>query len=109
MNKEFGDLIQKLRKQKGWTAKEFLEKLGTIGENDKLLSPSYITKVEVYGEIPSPEVICRMADVLDYDHEQLIEIAKNTKVNRFEQSLQEKYQQAVGLYRVEREKDDSTK
>lgn len=95
MSKAFGELIQKLRKEKEWTIKDFIEKLG--GE----LSPTYITKIELYREIPSPEVICRIADVFKYDVEKLLDYAKKNKVDRFEKSLEEKYQKAVGLYRTQ--------
>ncbi|MFA5880259.1 MAG: helix-turn-helix transcriptional regulator [Candidatus Margulisiibacteriota bacterium] len=96
MNKAFGELIQKLRKEKGWTIKDFIEKLGSD------LSPTYITKIEVYGEIPSPEVICKIADVFNFDEKELLERAKQNKVERFEKSLEEKYQKASGLYRTQK-------
>jgi len=106
MNKEFGNLIQKLRKEKGWTVKEFIEKL----EGQKI-SPTYMTKVEVYGEIPSPELTCKMADILGCDPQKLLDTAKEHKINKFEKTLNEKYEKAVGMYRLEKKgkKDESTK
>jgi transcriptional regulator with XRE-family HTH domain len=103
MNKKFGALVQQLRKSKGWTVKELIEKLG--GQ----VSPAYMTKVEVYGEIPSPELICKIADILGYDQKTLLEVAKENKVDRFEKALEEKYQKAVGMYRMEKSKDDESK
>jgi transcriptional regulator with XRE-family HTH domain len=96
MNKVFGELIKKLRKEKSWTIKDFIEKLGSD------LSQTYITKIEVYGEIPSPEVICKIAGVFNYDENKLLEYAKKNKVERFEKSLEDKYQKAVGLYRTQK-------
>lgn len=104
MNKELGHLIQSLRKSKGWTVKEFIEKLG-----EQRVSPAYMTKIEVYGEIPSPELICRIADVLGGDQKKLIELAKEHKVTSFEKALEEKYQKAVGMYRLEKGKHGESK
>ena len=104
MNKELGHLIQKLRKGKNWTVKEFIEKLG-----EQQVSPAYMTKVEVYGEIPSPELICKMADVLGGSQKQLLDLAKEHKVFRFEKALEEKYQKAVGMYRLEKGQQDESK
>jgi len=103
MNKEFGNLIQQLRKQKNWTVKEFIEEL------DGKVSPAYMTKVEVYDEIPSPELICKMADVLGYDQQKLLHTAKEHKKNKFEQALDERYQRAVGLYRLAKGKKNEDK
>lgn len=69
MSKKFGNLIQQLRKNKGCTVKELIEKL------DGQVSPAYMTKVEVYGEIPSPELICKIADILGHDQKNLLSIA----------------------------------
>ena len=92
IDRKFGQLIKELRKKKNWTAKDFLEKLNIEGSK---LSSSYITKIEVYGEIPSPEIICKMADVLLFGVEALVELAKKIKITRFEKSLNEKYKKAI--------------
>jgi transcriptional regulator with XRE-family HTH domain len=98
MKKTFGEKIQAYRRGKGWTVKQFIEKLG----ND--LSPSYVTKIEVHGEIPSPELICKIADVFGIKEQELLEDAKEIKVQQFEDGLSKKYQRAVGLYRLQRRK-----
>ena len=104
MNREFGNLIQKLRKNKGWTVKELIEKL-----DGQQVSPAYMTKVEVYGEIPSPDLICKMADVLGHSQQELLNLAKEHKISRFEKALEEKYQKAVGMYRLEKGKHNETR
>ena len=96
----FGETIQELRRDKNWTIKEFIKRLETKG--DRKISPAYITRIEQYGEIPSPEVICLMADVLKFDLEKLLECAKRIKVRKFDKNLEEKYQKAVGLHRIQR-------
>jgi transcriptional regulator with XRE-family HTH domain len=94
----FGALIQKLRRAKGWTVKQFIEKL----EVD--ISPAYIARIELHGEIPSPELMIKIASVFDYNEAELWECAKNIKIKKFENSLERKYQQAVGMYRTQKKK-----
>lgn len=101
MNKEFGDLVQQLRKAKDWTVKDFIGKLGAK------ISPSYMTKIEIHGEIPKAELICKMADLFGYDPRDLLDKAKEHKVSSFEKSLEEKYQKAVGMHRLEKDKSDA--
>ena len=96
MKKSFADIVQSHRKEKGWTVKEFIEKLG--GE----LSPAYVTKIEVHGEIPSPELICKIAGVFSLKEQELLEAAKEIKVQQFEESLEKRYQKAAGLYRLQK-------
>ncbi len=107
MNKDisFGELIQNLRREKGWTVKEFIGKLGKIGKQGEL-SPAYITKIEIHGEIPNPEVICKMADVLGYDPDELLNSAKQRKIKKYKESLEEKYTKAIGFYRTQKEKKE---
>ena len=100
MKKIFGEKIQAHRREKGWTVREFIERLG--GE----LSPAYVTKIEVHGEIPSPELICKIAGVFGLKEQELLEAAKEIKVQLFEESLDKRYQKAVELYRLQRKSDD---
>ena len=98
----FGDLILDLRKKKEWTVKQFIERLEQRG--GKVISPAYITRIEQYGEIPSPELICLIADVFGYDQQKMFTYARTSKVKKFDKNLQEKYEKAVGLYRIHKEK-----
>jgi len=99
----FGEVVQYLRKSKGWTVRDFIKQVQSKGQES--ISPAYITRIEQYGEIPSPELICRMADVFDYDENKLLECAKKIKVQRFNKTLEKKYQKAAGLYRIEKDKE----
>jgi transcriptional regulator with XRE-family HTH domain len=78
-----------LRRERGWTVKEFIEKLG------EKISPAYMTKIEVHGEIPKPELICEMADVFECNADELLESAKQRKIKKYEESLKEKYSKAI--------------
>ena len=85
----FGDKIKIARKQKGLTVKSFIQLLGIK------VSPSYITKIEIHGEIPEPNLIGRIAEVLDLNRNELLEIAKESKIRNFEQTITKKYKQAM--------------
>lgn len=80
-----GDKVRHYRTKKGWTVIQFIEKLGGN------ISPSYVTRIEVYGEIPSPELIQKIAKVFKIDKKELIELAKKEKVEQFETSFDKKY------------------
>jgi len=69
--------IKRLRQEKGWTIKEFIERIMKFCKPDETISPTYITKIEVYGEIPSPKMICKIADVFKHNHKELLDLAKN--------------------------------
>jgi transcriptional regulator with XRE-family HTH domain len=66
------------------------------------VTPAYITRIEQYDEIPSPEFICRIADVFKYDLQKLLELAKNIKVKKFGKRLQKRYDKAEALYRKQK-------
>ena len=46
-----------------------------------------------------------MADILGYNQCELLESAKRHKVNKFENALEKKYQRAIEIYRLEKEKE----
>jgi len=85
----FGNKIKSARKQKILTVKSFIQLLGIK------ISPAYITKIEIHQEIPEPNLICRMAEVLDLNRNELLEIAKESKIRNFEQTITKKYKQAM--------------
>ncbi|MDH3892840.1 MAG: helix-turn-helix domain-containing protein [candidate division Zixibacteria bacterium] len=99
----FGKIVKAERVNRGWTVKQFTGKLEpALG---KKLSPAYITRIEQYDEIPSPDLLCLIADVLKLDIEKLMVLARATKVRRFDKSLEEKYREAVGLHRVQKKSE----
>lgn len=98
----FGETIQNLRRKMELSIKELIERLES--KRDKKISPAYITRIEQYGEIPSPDLICLMAEVLKEDTDNLLECAKKIKVRNFGKNLESKYNRAVGHYRIQRER-----
>lgn len=99
MEKTFSEIIRKARSDKALTVKEFIEQLKQLGAD---LSPSYITKIEVHGEIPQPDLVCKIAEILNLDQLTLLEAAKENKIRSYEQVLEKKYETAVKLYRLQR-------
>ncbi len=103
MSKEkesFGETIRVARQERNWTVSQFIDRLKRKGQ--KKVSPAYVTRIEQYGEIPSPEFICIVADVLNLDAKELLDRAKTIKVQAFDRKIEEKYQAAAGHYRVQR-------
>lgn len=96
MKKTFGEMVQAYRREKGWTVKEFIVRLG----ND--VSPAYITKIEVHGETPSPELMCKIAAALDVDIKVLLEAVREEKFEQFRESFDKKYQAGIALYRLQK-------
>lgn len=89
-----GKLAEKVKAQR-------LEKdLGVRDLAGKLgVSPGYVSRIEGRGEIPSPEMICRIADVLEIKAEQLLELAAEDVLNRTKEDLSQKHTEALRLYR----------
>lgn len=85
MDNSLGDIIRDQRKLKGWTIKQFIEKL----ELD--LSPSYITKLERYSDIPSPKVLSKIAEVFGISKGPLIYLVKNLMMARVEKYIETRY------------------
>lgn len=94
-NKLFGETLRKHRKARGLTVKEFLKALGSISGKGIELSPAYITRIEVYNEIPKPEVVCKIAETLGIDVKSFLELAKANKIKQLEQSISRKFKTSV--------------
>ena len=91
MDMTFAQKIRELRNEKGWSVYDLAEKLGK--------TPGYISKIEARGEIPSPQVIIRLAELLDVKPEDLIEIAKAEKTKEVSRVVQQKFDEGLALYR----------
>lgn len=86
-----GALIRKLRRTEGLTVHQLASEVGR--------TPGYISRVEARGEIPSAELICRLAEALGAAPGQLLDLAKSDVVGRKERDIQRKHQTALKLYR----------
>lgn len=88
---DFGKRLRELRRDRELTVREFAKEI------DK--SPGYVSRIEARGEIPSPELICQIADFYAVTPEELLELARVGHLHRVEQDLEEKHQEALALFR----------
>lgn len=90
----FGSEIKKLRNAKGWSVRELSSRIGKTA--------GYISQIEGRGEIPSPEVICLLAELFEFSLETLLQLAKSDQLSKAESDIKAKYDAALVLYRKER-------
>ncbi|HEX4128948.1 MAG TPA: helix-turn-helix transcriptional regulator [Pirellulales bacterium] len=83
--------IRELREQKNLTVRRFADALEK--------TPGYISRVEGRGEIPSPELLCKMAKVLGAKPEELLELAKESQLRRVEEDIRARHSAALNLFR----------
>ncbi len=91
MNMSFAHKIRELRNIKKWSVYELAEAIGK--------SPGYVSKIEARGEIPSPEMISKLAEALKANVKELFELAKKDKSEQLTQSINRKYDHGYALYR----------
>ena len=89
--------IKKARKKKKMTVHDLAGALG-------LGSPGYISRVEGRGEIPGPEIIIKLADVLELNAEELFRLAADKKGEKAKNAAQKKYDNALVFYRKSKNK-----
>lgn len=92
-----GRIIHRFRKENNISAKRFIDLVGNR------ISKTYLHRIEKKGEIPSPELICRISLVVGYKTETLLEIAKDEKLFVYSQRLDKKYKKALDSYNKNKE------
>ena len=97
MTVSFAQRIRELRNKRGWSVYDLAEKIG-------VKSAGYVSKIEARGEIPSPGMIIKLAQVLSVKPEDLIEIAKAEKSKEVSQAVKRKYDEGLTLYRRSKKK-----
>jgi len=90
--KELGAVIKEAREAKGLT------QVDLIGDPTIQLSSTYLSKIEVEGEIPTPLVLCLLAKKLGLSVKAVLAIALENKVRKFEASWKKKYRDALKTY-----------
>lgn len=95
-NLPLGERVRLFRKNNGLSAIQFIKML------DRDLSPAFITKLEVHGDIPSPELICKIADVINYPAENLLKEARESKLKDYHKSLEKKHRDTLAWYRKQK-------
>lgn len=66
------------------------------------ISPGYLSRIEGRGEIPSADLICQIAFLYEVDPAELLELAKLDQLDTTAQSVDQKHQEALRLYRKRR-------
>jgi len=83
---KLGKLIREFRTQRNiWTIKEFIQKLGLD------ISPGYITKIEMHGEIPTPFFLHKLAPLMNIELNHLLDRAREEKIEVYKKAIAEKY------------------
>lgn len=103
MDMTFAHKIRELRKKKGWSVYDLASKLPNE-KKGKPMTAGYVSKIEARGEIPSPQMIIRLAELLGAKPEDLIEIAKAEKAKEVSQAVQQRYDDGLTLYRRSKRK-----
>jgi len=96
MDITFAQKIRELRNKKEWSVYQLAEAINK--------TPGYVSKIEARGEIPSPEMIVKLAEAFGTSAEELAEIAKAEKSAELVKNVTKKYDDAVVLYRKSRKK-----
>ena len=83
----FARELKRLRAERGVTIRDLASALGK--------SVSYLAKIEVQGEIPSPELICELARVLDTSAAEMLRLAKEARVYSIARVIDREYTHAL--------------
>ena len=92
-----GKRIRELREKSGQTVREFAALLEK--------SAGYISRIESRGELPSAELLCRIAELLNGDLEEFMRLAKESQLERVEKEIDEKQASALVLFRKGKRKE----
>lgn len=79
----FARRLRRLRTERGLTVRDLAKAIGK--------SAGYIAKIEARGEIPTPELTCELARVLNADPAQLLELAKEARLSSVARDLDREY------------------
>ena len=66
--------LRQLREQRGVTVRQFADEIQK--------SAGYVSRIEARGEIPSPELLCVIADAYGVGAEELLNLAKRCRLER---------------------------
>lgn len=91
---KFGDRVTALRQRCGLTVRALAEALGK--------TPGYLSRVETRDEIPAPELICALSEVLNEKPETLLDLAKKDLLKRAEEQIEKRSAEALNVYRRSR-------
>lgn len=79
----FARKIKQLRAERGLTVRDLASAIGK--------SVAYIAKIEVQGEIPTPELVCTIAQVLETSSVELLNLAKDSKLTKATRAIDREF------------------
>ncbi|MSR60082.1 MAG: XRE family transcriptional regulator [Planctomycetaceae bacterium] len=89
-----GIAVRGIREKRGFSVRQFAAMLGK--------TPGYISRIEVRGEIPSPELLLRIAELLEADPNDLLRLAKESQLANAEKEINDRHATALTLFRKQR-------
>jgi chromosome partitioning protein len=94
----FSRLVKQLRADRGLTIRAMASALGK--------SVAYLAKIEVQGEIPSPDLICEMARLLNTPPADLLELAKEARISRIAREIEREHSIAIAIHNQSQRRND---
>src|SRR5208337_3179862 len=83
----FARRVKRLRTERGLTVRDLAAKLGK--------SVAYLAKIEVQGEIPSPDFTCELARALEIEPAVLLRWAKEARLSSIASDINREYTAAL--------------
>jgi transcriptional regulator with XRE-family HTH domain len=81
-------------------------KLGLREAARKLkISPGYLSRIEGRGEIPTPDLLCKMAELYGCEIAELLKLAKAAQLKAVEEQIELKQSEALKLFRRSKKHD----
>jgi transcriptional regulator with XRE-family HTH domain len=89
-----GDYLRELRQKLGYSVRQFASRLA--------VSPGYVSRIETRGEIPSPDLLLKIAELLKVDPDEVLRLAKESQLAQAEKQIDERHASALALFRKEK-------
>jgi chromosome partitioning protein len=83
----FAREVKRLRAGRGFTVRDLAAKLGK--------SVAYLAKIEVQGEVPTPEFTCDLARALEVEPAVLLRLAKEARLSSMASEIERQYNRAM--------------
>lgn len=88
-----GKRLRELRQSREFGVREFAELIEK--------SAGYVSRIEGRGEIPSPELLCKIAGIYQVEPAELLELAKQIQLKQIEEDIDIRQASALALFRKE--------
>jgi transcriptional regulator with XRE-family HTH domain len=86
-----GKRLKELREKRKLSVREFARQI------DK--TAGYVSRIEARGEIPSPDLLCSIADFHGIDPTELLDLLRKVQLKSTAEEIKAKHASALALYR----------